>query len=368
LKDGKATHEALEAINKAAKAQADQGGIGVEDVDPILERLAGSFSSHDWYLKMADALRYYAERAAEDAPKMAGFELECRFVFQALGREVVLLGVIDRLDEEPDRFDIRDFKMVGKIPSRDELEDELQTGLYNLCRRAGEIKFDGKWTRLPRKAEGWRSWYSVFHRLTVRAPATEDAAEHTHHFLVGATEELLQVIEAGTFTRRTGPWCVGCPGAADCRVWRALRDGTGLPLSFMPSLGEYQKLKANASALDKAKEAVGDAIKARLEEAPWIVEDGFRAELRAYAGGMGEDWAALVEELQIALRALAGPDKKAAAQALRDLPGTVERIEGKATRGPSSRLTVKAWANGNATAAPAEKPKAAKGGKAREKK
>jgi len=357
LRDGKAVHQAILEISQKAKEQHQQGGLGVEDVDPILERMAGEFSSHDWFQKMHAALRYYGERATEDAGRMFGFELECRFKFQALGREVVLLGVMDRLDEDAYEFDIRENKMVGRIPSREDLEDELQTGLYNLCRRHGEVKVDGEWRRLPRKATGWRTWYSVFHRLAVRASATEQAAEQTHHYLIGATEELLRLVDEGApqFERRTGPYCMGCPGAADCIAWKQLRHGSGVGQTLTPTLGEYAQLKANASAVDKAKELLGDLVKARLEEAPEgiIVEDGLKAELRAYPAGIGEEWDAIVQDLlrelgdlEDVLEGKVGAElspESAEAVRLRALREVVGRIRDKATRGPSSRMTVKAW-------------------------
>ncbi len=274
LRLGSIVHRCLHAINKAAKESAD--GIALEDVNPILEREAENFESFGWYSKVAEGLRRYAEKINDRRQFIVGMELDLSCMIQCPSGPVKLVGRLDLLSRnEANEYEIGEGKTVGVIPSVEELEVDIQTSIYNL---------------LVRETYGnlgmvWKTWHSIIHGVTISARADMDDAEAARRYVVGAVERMRKAVKNGKVRETPHRYCMNCHRVKVCKAWK--NEMHALHVSdLQPTLGDYARIRARASALDEAKKNLSEHVKRLVEEAGGVyLQDGFRAELRHSEGG-----------------------------------------------------------------------------------
>lgn len=293
LKVGAAVHEAIRAINR--KAKTTPGGISPDDVQPIITKYAGGFGDFPMYRQVVAGLMKYGEKVNADRENIVGLELEMKMEVVVKGVTVTLVGVLDRLDRnQVGEYEIREYKTVGSIPSRQELEEDLQTSIYNrLVRHVLKVG----------NAMAWKVWYSVVHGAEVKAMADERDAQGAEGFVVTATSKMLDAIRTKKFPATPNRYCLGCPEVLKCKAWKDELAGVGVKV-LIPSLADFARLRARASAITEAKEVLEGAVRSRVDAAGGILQEGgWRAEIRNYDGGLPEQYQGFstVEQFKAAL-------------------------------------------------------------------
>ena len=171
-------------------------------------------------------LAWRSTRRAETLAVEAAFELE----LQVGGRQVKLVGAVDRLERLPDgRLQVIDFKTGRATPTRAEVAGLDQLGIYQLAVMAGgfeqiagpDAESAGAsvvYLRHPGKPESLPKEFGQ-DPLAARPHLSDDPAENSHptwvhHRIAQAAE----VVAQGSYGATPGSHCRRCPFADSCPV------------------------------------------------------------------------------------------------------------------------------------------------------
>ncbi len=125
----------------------------------------------------------------------------------------ILTGIIDRIDKpEDDTYEIFDYKTSRKMPSQDNLNQDLQMSLYHL----GLIK---RWPHL--KSENIKlSLYFLKHGEKITTSRTEKDLENTKNLIVNTIREIKKRIENNNFPPYPSGLCGWCGYKPMCPMWK----------------------------------------------------------------------------------------------------------------------------------------------------
>jgi len=142
-------------------------------------------------------------------------DLESRFeVSISSGAENhTLTGIIDRIDKVSDNsFEIIDYKTSRRLPSQENLDNDLQMSIYHL----GITK---RWPHI--KPENIKlSLYFLKHGEKITTSRSNEDLEKTKNFVVATIDEIKQRIEKNDFPPFPSPLCGWCGYRPTCPMWK----------------------------------------------------------------------------------------------------------------------------------------------------
>ncbi len=126
----------------------------------------------------------------------------------------VLTGIIDRIDKTSDSiFEIIDYKTSRRMPSQDNLNQDLQMSIYHL----GLIK---RWPHI--KPENIKlSLYFLKHGEKITTSRSEKDLENTKNFVIGIIHEIKKRVQNNyDFPPFPSPLCDWCGYKPMCPMWK----------------------------------------------------------------------------------------------------------------------------------------------------
>ncbi len=146
-------------------------------------------------------------------------DLESRFEVlipdSQTGESHILAGIIDRIDKTPDSdaYEIIDYKTSRRMPSQDNLDQDLQMSIYHL----GLLK---RWPHInPENIK--LSLYFLKHGEKITTSRSPADLEKTKNFVIGLIGEIKKRIENNCdFPPFPSPLCNWCGYKPRCPMWK----------------------------------------------------------------------------------------------------------------------------------------------------
>lgn len=280
---GREGHKAIADVNRALMANPD--GIAEQDIESAKVKLA-RFKSYEYYRKFCEWLTEYAAKANMEKGDIIGVEMELEAPLDlgpGLG-VITVRGRIDRVNRvgppEMGECSIVDFKLWGLMPSREELEADFQTALYDWL------------LRYPPNAEKyglnilrtWRKeWTSIFHDRTIPAKADLKDADDAERY---AKDNVLRILKGGKRSRTFNRRCESCAKVKRCGEFnRAI--GHLKPVTILhPTAKEFVRWNERQAVTGNIRDRVREAMMNRLVRyGKPIREDGYEMSLYMDEGG-----------------------------------------------------------------------------------
>lgn len=213
-----------------------------------------------------DGVRLLKRFYEKNAPwNFTVLELESRFEVpiqdEKTGEIHILAGIIDRLDKNPEGYEIIDYKTGKKMPTQDSLKTNLQLSLYSL----GMQK---KWPHL--NIEDIKlSLYFLKHEEKLSTKIDEEAAKKTKEHVLKTIADIQDRMRSGKeFEPMPSPLCNWCSYRPMCPAWRHLYKVTSNKLQ-VTSKEEIEKIikdffeikkdvKIKEEKLDQLQEQIKD--------------------------------------------------------------------------------------------------------------
>ena len=145
-------------------------------------------------------------------------DLESRFEIlipdSDAGENHILAGIIDRVDKNNgDAYEIIDYKTSRRMPSQENLDNDLQMSIYHL----GIIK---RWPHI-RPENVKLSLYFLKHGEKITTSRSEENLEKTKKFIVGLINEIKNRIQNNCdFPAFPSPLCGWCGYKPLCPMWK----------------------------------------------------------------------------------------------------------------------------------------------------
>lgn len=125
-------------------SHAAEESLGAEEMHAQLDEVWARIPFETEWLseteraEIEQAIDRFARYQAADANRLLGVELPFRVPLRIEGREVVLVGTIDRLEQEPDgRLKVVDLKTGRRVPREADVVAHAQLGVYQLAASLG---------------------------------------------------------------------------------------------------------------------------------------------------------------------------------------------------------------------------------------
>ena len=153
--------------------------------------------------------QYYEQN---DIAKATVVDLESRFTIDIGPPEDthVVSGIIDRIDKTKDGYEIIDYKTAKKMPSQDDVDNNLQLSIYLLA----FLK------RYPKERENLEnlkvSLYFLKHGVKLSSERTEEQLKNVEQEFLSVIHE----IGKGVFDPVVTPLCDWCGFQKKCPMWR----------------------------------------------------------------------------------------------------------------------------------------------------
>lgn len=125
----------------------------------------------------------------------------------------ILTGVIDRIDKTSDEnFEIIDYKTSRRLPSQENLDQDLQMSIYHL----GILK---RWPHI--KPENVKlSLYFLKHGEKITTSRSPENLEKTKNLVIGIINEIKTRIDKNDFPAFPSPLCHWCGYQKTCPMWK----------------------------------------------------------------------------------------------------------------------------------------------------
>jgi hypothetical protein len=275
LSFGKLVHEAIKMVN--LRIMEARGHVSPEDLEAAKRHLA-TWGQYSWYARACAWLDRYAarmsERVSSGEVKIAAVEQTFQVVFPSPDGDITMVGVLDLLLlNERDEPTFVEFKTWGVIPSREELEDDIQLGVYNAVYREAR-RYLGV---------AWKEWHSVLHDATVQASADVSDADSIKRFVRRVVE---QVRTEQEWPERVNRRCGSCPRADECEALRRVVRPVGIDRPTAATLRSYYDLGQRYNLLGDLREQVKVLVTQRMVEAGGVLEEeGLTGKMLDVPGG-----------------------------------------------------------------------------------
>lgn len=220
----------LGSVIHAVAERAASGELGPGDVDAALDGVwadipfpAAWLSASERAEADAAVRRFLAWQEGHDHADLVGVEVPFAAEVTVDGRQVRLVGAVDRLERREDgSLKVVDFKTGRTKPSQAAAEATPQIGVYQLAVEAGgfgEPAPSAGASLVYLRVEDGENWPKEFRQpsLRERPHLTDDPAElayptWVHHQVARACD----VLEAGRFDAQPGEHCTYCPVRSSC--------------------------------------------------------------------------------------------------------------------------------------------------------
>jgi RecB family exonuclease len=194
-------------------------------------------------------------------------ELEGRFSLELLdeltGKVHTLVGIIDRLDKDPesDVYEIIDYKTGKRMPSEAELADNLQLGVYHLA-------LTSRWPSVePERFV--TSLYFLKHNEKVSVNPTRDTLARTRALVLKTIREIEGNIEKNDFPPMPGPLCGWCAYQRFCPMWaheyKEEATKTASDAEVAQAIQDFFELKQQGDEVKDALEGARSTILSYME-------------------------------------------------------------------------------------------------------
>lgn len=267
LKFGKLMHKCIHQVNKFIVGLKSKSELDPEDVKKIYEaEFHKEKYDFDLYQRGWQNLLNYAEETFKSSASIFKCEYEVGVDLTDetdANKKIRLMGIIDRIDTVPGGLEIIDFKSGGMLPSKNEVDNNLQLNIYAYL--------------IAKRFPEHRIWTSIWalgaeHKTKVEKDIGKlDAIED---YISGLWRKMSS---DKTFEPKLNDKCAWCP--CKCELYEKLMKETFHAKTF-DKIDEVvialKKIKTNLSLLKKEKDILEDRIKKVIDETmgmPLIVND-----------------------------------------------------------------------------------------------
>ena len=191
-------------------------------------------------------------------------ELESRFSVSVSDeeKEYTLSGIIDRIDKDPQRreYEIIDYKTGKKMPSAENLKDDLQLAVYTLA-------LTEKWKHVS--PENIRiTLYYLRHNDAVSVMQSADRLERAKKRITAIMDEIQRRTEEGKFEPTPSALCDWCGFRPLCPMWKHeyAKEKTPSDREIKRDVEEFFRLKERGERDKKRMAALKEKFHAYMKE------------------------------------------------------------------------------------------------------
>jgi hypothetical protein len=252
---GSLLHEAVKKVNQLLVKYKNKTEIDAEEVKKIYET---EFSRRHFdfgtYQRGLNCILDYSEKTFRSLADIFKLEYEVNLKLKDdAGNETELKGIIDRIDNREGGLEIIDFKSGALMPSRDEVDDNLQLNIYAYI--------------LSKRFPGYKIWTSIYSLgAGVKVSVEKDISklDAVEDYVVGLWQKIGRDKK---FEPKLNKYCFGCP--VKCHLYEELLtttfQGKGIE-KLEEVVKELEVVKTNLAILQKEKELLSGRIKQEIDK------------------------------------------------------------------------------------------------------
>jgi hypothetical protein len=252
---GRLLHETVKKVNQLLIKYKNKNQIDADEVRKIYEtEFARRHFDFATYQRGLNCVLDYAEKTFKSLASIYKLEYEVNLMLKDdAGNETKLIGIIDRIDEIEGGLEIIDFKSGALMPSKDDVDDDLQLNIYAYL--------------LSKRFPGYKiktSIYSLGGGIKITVDKDISKLDTVEDYVIGLWQKIGRDKK---FEPKLNKYCFNCP--VKCHLYEELLattfQGKGID-DLDEVVKELAQVKTNLAILQKEKELLSDRIKQEIDK------------------------------------------------------------------------------------------------------